>query len=148
GNSDHHIDFPGTLSAPPRTYLDMLNGLLENFIKYGFKRLVLINGHGGNDVPGRQAVFETRQRHRGRSDLLLLMVTYWNLGAKPKEIDPGFTQPHMSHACEWETSMMMRIAPRLVGDLSKVEAVEPVESFGPGYRGWITRERTEEGHIG
>ena len=28
GNSDHHLDFPGTLSAPPRTYLDLLSGLL------------------------------------------------------------------------------------------------------------------------
>jgi creatinine amidohydrolase len=62
GNSDHHLDFPGTLSAPPRAYLDVLNGLLENFIQHGFRRLVFINGHGGNDVPGKQAVFEVRQR--------------------------------------------------------------------------------------
>src|SRR5256886_13945212 len=27
GNSDHHLEFPGTLSAPPRTYIDLLNGL-------------------------------------------------------------------------------------------------------------------------
>ena len=27
GNSDHHLDFPGTLSAPPRVYLDLLVGL-------------------------------------------------------------------------------------------------------------------------
>src|SRR5262249_38751494 len=52
GNSDHHMDFPGTLSAAPRVYLDLLNGLLENFIAHGFRRLVIVNGHGGNDVPG------------------------------------------------------------------------------------------------
>src|ERR1044071_103622 len=45
GNSDHHMDFPGTCSASPRTYLDLLGGLLENFIHHGFKRLVLLNGH-------------------------------------------------------------------------------------------------------
>ena len=32
GNSHHHMDFPGTLSAEPRVYLDLLNGLLENFL--------------------------------------------------------------------------------------------------------------------
>jgi creatinine amidohydrolase len=32
GNSHHHIDFPGTLSAEPRVYLDLLSGLLDNFI--------------------------------------------------------------------------------------------------------------------
>ena len=36
GNSDHHLDFAGTLSAPPRTYLDTLAGLYENFIAHGF----------------------------------------------------------------------------------------------------------------
>src|SRR5438128_345904 len=77
GNSEHHLDFAGTLSAAPRTYLDLLNDLLENFIQHGFRRLVFINGHGGNDVPGRQAVFEVRQRHRQRGDLLLLFATYW-----------------------------------------------------------------------
>src|SRR4051812_38406382 len=54
GNSDHHLDFAGTLSAPPRTYLDVLNGLVENFLLHGFKRLVFINGHGGDDVSGEE----------------------------------------------------------------------------------------------
>ena len=45
GNSDHHLDFPGTLSAPPRVYIDLLVGLLDNLIMHGFKRLLLINGH-------------------------------------------------------------------------------------------------------
>ncbi len=72
GNSDHHLDFTGTLSAPPRVYLDLLGGLLENFLTHGFRRLLLLNGHGGNIVPIQQVVFEVRQRHRSREDLLLL----------------------------------------------------------------------------
>jgi len=75
GNSDHHLDFAGTLSASPRVYLDLLNSLAENFLRHGFRRIVFLNGHGGNDVPGRQAVFELRQRHRDRTDLLLLLAT-------------------------------------------------------------------------
>src|SRR5882762_8589022 len=70
GNSDHHLDFPGTLSSAPRTYLDLLSGLADNMIQHGFRRLVFVNGHGGNEVPGRQAVFELRQRYRQRTDLL------------------------------------------------------------------------------
>ena len=148
GNSDHHLDFPGTLSAPPRTYLDLLNGLLENFIQHGFRRLIFINGHGGNDVPGRQTVFEARQRHRHRSDLLLLFATYWSLGAKPHLADPTLHQPQMGHACEWETSMMLRIAPRLVGDFKMLKPVAFGNAFEPATRGWITKDRTAPGHIG
>src|SRR5215216_7132492 len=44
GNSDHHLDFAGTLSAPPRVYLDTLCGLADNFITHGFKRIVFLNG--------------------------------------------------------------------------------------------------------
>jgi creatinine amidohydrolase len=148
GNSDHHLDFPGTLSAAPRLYLDLLEGLMENFIRYGFKRLVFVNGHGGNTVPGQQALFELRQRHRERSDLLLLSATYWSLGGKPYEVNPAIKQRSMGHACEWETSMILRIAPHLVGDLSQVEPVEFGFGFEPAWRGWITKDRSEPGHIG
>lgn len=148
GNSDHHLDFPGTLSAPPRAYLDLLSGLLENFIQHGFKRLVIINGHGGNDVPGKQTVFEVRQRHRQRQDLLLLFTTYWGLGGKPNEVNRTLKQTQMGHACEWETSMMLRIAPQLVGDLKRVKPVPFGNPFEPASRGWITKDRTAPGHIG
>ena len=78
GNSDHHLDFPGTLLGRPAGRTSTCStDLLENFIAHGFRRLVLVNGHGGNIVPGQQAVFEVRQRHRTRDDLLLLAATYW-----------------------------------------------------------------------
>src|SRR5687767_5300445 len=134
GNSDHHLDFAGTLSAPPRTYLDLLNGLAENFVQHGFRRLVFVNGHGGNDVPGRQAVFELRQRHRQRDDLLFLLATYWSLGAKPWESNPSLQQKAMGHACEWETSMMLRLAPQMVGDYRAAKAVDPGTPFTPANR--------------
>jgi creatinine amidohydrolase len=148
GNSHHHLDFPGTLSAPPRTYIDLLHGVAENFVQHGFQRLVFLNGHGGNDVPARQAVFELRQRFRERNDLLFLLATYWNLGAKPWETDASLQQHEMGHACEWETSMMLRLAPQLVGDYRSARPVEPGRPFTPAVRGWTTRERTATGHIG
>jgi len=148
GNSDHHLDFAGTLSAVPRVYLDLLNGLAENFLQHGFRRIVFVNGHGGNDVPGRQAVFELRQRHRKRDDVLFLFATYWSLGALPWETDPAFAQREMGHACEWETSMMLRLAPQLVGDFASAPPVDPSMPFVPAFRGWVTRERTIPGHLG
>jgi creatinine amidohydrolase len=145
GNSDHHMDFPGTLSARPRTYLDLVSGLANDFIKHGFRRIVFVNGHGGNDVPGRQALFEVRQQHRERNDLLLLLATYWHIGGK---VDHTFHQKEMSHACEWETSMILRLAPHLVGNYKKAEPVEAGTGFDPGFRAWTTRDRTRPGHIG
>jgi len=144
GNSEHHLDFPGTLSAAPRTYLSLLGDLLENFIHHGFKRLLIVNGHGGNDVPGQQAIFEVRQRHRERRDLLLLFSIYWR-GGVPAE---GFIQTQMGHAGELETSMVLRIAPQLVGDITKLEPNPLDNPFAPASRGWTTRERTPIGYFG
>jgi creatinine amidohydrolase len=148
GNSHHHIDFAGTLSAAPRTYLDVLGDLIDNVVTHGFKRIVLLNGHGGNIVPAQQAVFEARQRNRHRNDLLLLATTYWTLGAKPQELCAELAQHRMGHACEWETSMMLALRPELVGPLSTIEPIALDAPFEPATRGWITRERTAAGHIG
>ncbi len=148
GNSHHHMDFPGTLSAEPRLYIDLLNNLMENFIAHGFKRLIILNGHGGNDVPGKQAVFETRQNHRDRKDLLLLFATYWNLGAEPWKRDSSIKQQVMGHACEWETSMVLRLTPELVINHDQTSDVPFGNPFEPASRGWTMPDRSEPGHVG
>jgi creatinine amidohydrolase len=148
GNSHHHLDFAGTLSAAPRTYLDLLGDLIDNLIEHGFKRVVVLNGHGGNIVPAQQAIFEARQRYRLRDDVLFLAATYWLLGSKPQQVDPTLVQAEMGHACEWETSMILHLAPLLVGDLTEIEPVSLAMPFEPAAQGWITKERSEPGHIG
>lgn len=148
GNSHHHMDSPGTLSADPRVYLDLLCGLVENFISHGFARIVFINGHGGNDIPGRQCVFELRQRYRDRRDLLFLFGTYWLLGNSPVESIADLHQTEMGHAGEWETSMMLAIAPHLVGDYKNCEEVPPGNPFLPAHRGWTMPDRSAPGHVG
>src|SRR5438270_2165726 len=114
GNSHHHLDFPGTLSASPRAYLDLLRDLAECVMAHGFRRVVFVNGHGGNIVPAQQALFELRQTYRDRPGLLLAALTYWD-SANPAESIPGLAQKQMGHACQWETSMMLAVAANLVG---------------------------------
>ena len=148
GNSHHHLDFPGTVSASPRVYLDVLIDLAESFLAHGFRRIVLLNGHGGNIVPAQQALYELRQRYRSRSDLLLLSTTYWTAGGNPNAADSSLRQTQMGHACEWETSMMLRIQPHLVGDYSSAVDVEWGRAFAPANRAWVTPDRSALGHIG
>lgn len=148
GNSHHHMDFPGTMSAEPRVYLDLLCGLVDNFLQHGFRRIVLVNGHGGNDVPGRQATFELRQRYRHRADILLIFATYWDLARPTADTIPELQQTQMGHACEWETSMILRLRPDLVRDHAAVPTVEPGNPFRPAHRAWIMPDRSTPGHVG
>lgn len=148
GNSVHHLDFPGTLSASSRTYVELLSDVVENLIHHGFHRILLLSGHGGNSVPAQQAMFEVRQRHRSRNDLLLLSALYWGLAGRPPESGIPLTQNQMGHACEWETSMMLRIRPELVGNFGNVEPLAFGEGFGAAHRAWTTTDRSPSGHIG
>lgn len=148
GNSHHHLDMPGTLSASPRVYLDLLQDLAENVIAHGFTRIAFINGHGGNTTPSQQALFELRQKYRDRRDLVLTSLTYWD-SANPSASIPGLSQSQMGHACEWETSMMLHLRPELVvGAVSDVPEVPFGRGAAPGYRGWTMADRSEPGHIG
>jgi creatinine amidohydrolase len=144
GNSHHHMEYAGTLSASPRVYLDLLNDLLENLLAHGFRRILFLNGHGGNITPGKQAIFEARQRHRTRQDLLLLFASYWDF-AKPEQGRNDLVQTFVGHACEWETSMMLAIRPDLVKDFTRLPAMDTGYGFEPAYRGWITQERRPNG---
>ncbi len=148
GNSEHHLDFAGTLSAGPRTYLDLLKEMARNFLHHGFRRIIFLNGHGGNMIPAQQALFELRQETRGDPTPLLLHATYWALGEPGIPAIGELTQGEMGHACEWETSMMLALRPDLVGEYKKLPTVPFGRPFSPANRAWITRERSQPGYIG
>ena len=48
GSSDHHLIFGATLSLRTETYYRVLNDLLRSLVTDGFRRIFLLNGHGGN----------------------------------------------------------------------------------------------------
>ena len=56
GASDHHLPFGGTLTATLPTYEQMLVELLTPLLRDGFRRVLILNGHGGNIDPLRVAL--------------------------------------------------------------------------------------------
>ena len=49
GMCRHWMAYPGTVSLNPKTYLDLISDLLSSFMHHGFNRILILNGHGGND---------------------------------------------------------------------------------------------------
>jgi pimeloyl-ACP methyl ester carboxylesterase len=79
--------------------------------------------------------FELRQKYRQRKDLLILSSTYWTLGGEPYKADPSIKQRRMGHACEFETSMMLALAPALV-HMARAEALDAyLSSLQPTVQG-------------
>lgn len=129
GMSDHHLNFAGTLTANPELYTRVLVRLLENLIKHGFRKIFMLNGHGGNQVPANQALVELYSRGHERRDLWVGFASYWHLGqptisrAAAKGLDGiKFESPMLTHADEWEYSLGLHVFPELCQP-DKVKAV-------------------------
>lgn len=116
GCSEHHRAMAGTLSLPAAVYVEVLERVLENLVTDGYSRIVLLNGHGGNIVPGNLAVYNVCDRH-DRADLWVVLASYWVCAREAIGRLDCMETPGLTHACEYETSMMLSLRPDLV-DLS------------------------------
>ena len=102
GCSSHHMDFKGTLSLRFNTFIDLIIDIGESLIKHDIKRLLFLNGHGGNSAP-LQIVC---RRLKEENDIACAAAAnYWSLAASAikelRESGPG----GMGHAGEFETSL-------------------------------------------
>ena len=97
------LDIPFCLNLNPSTQLAMLRDLVASLDGQGVRKLVLLNGHGGNDF--RQMIRELQPATR-----VLLCLVNWYACVDPRDY---FTDLG-DHAGELETSVMQHIAPSLV----------------------------------
>lgn len=105
GASDHHLPFGGTLSLSPETLLAVLLDLARCVERQGGRRVVLVNGHGGNVGICHAAAAAASARY----DLAVGYLDYWRVA--PPEPDT----PVPGHAGEFETSLVLAVRPDLVG---------------------------------
>jgi creatinine amidohydrolase len=109
GMAEHHMAFGGTFTFDVPTYRAVLLCLLKSLERHGFKRVLIVNGHGGNSA-ALMAFLPDFARDTGLSILGTDYFVHARKAVQPLLQD----QTSMMHACEIETSMMMVVAPDLV----------------------------------
>ena len=109
GMAEHHMAFGGTFTFDIPTYRAVLLCLLQSLARHGFKRVLIVNGHGGN-IAALAAFLPDFARETGVD---LRATTYFEL-ARPAMAGILEDQDGVQHACEGETSMMMVLAPDTV----------------------------------
>jgi creatinine amidohydrolase len=115
GASDHHLDFPGTVSVPYRLYIDLIKAMLRSFLMAGFQKILFLNGHGGNVAPGESAIYELASESEVCDAAYVVLGSYWTIAARALSPEAhGMNTPNLTHACEYETSMMLAIDERFV----------------------------------
>jgi creatinine amidohydrolase len=122
GMAEHHMAFGGTFTFDIPTYRAVLLAFLKSIERAGFRKVAIVNGHGGN-MSALNAFLPDFARETG---LNIYATTYFMLAAE--EIRPILDrQKGVIHACEVETSMMMALAP----DTVKQDRL--AEAFGPQF---------------
>ena len=115
GASHHHMDFPGALSVPPKLYSEVIQSLADCFLRHGFRRLFFLNGHGGNLVPASHALTDLIVRDDRADAGSIALASWWSVAAyKIGPNEHGMQSPQLTHACEYETSLVLAIREDLV----------------------------------
>lgn len=128
GHSPHHRRF-GCVSLDFQAYLDLIRGICRSLIALGVRKILLLNGHGGNDIPCKAAQRELKSEFEELRDLYVVYATYWNLAAEEFGRIRSSQEGGMGHACEMETSILLFTNPDLV-DMSKAVRGGPGPEMG------------------
>jgi creatinine amidohydrolase len=134
GVNTNYLQVPGGLacSVTPTTLLHLLGDLVESLERQGVTKLVLLNGHGGNELKPL-----ARQLHH-RCKTFLCVCDWFRMAT---DLYPGLFDHPGEHADEVETSLGLAFFPHLVHPELADAGVARPSRFEAINRGWISITR-------
>jgi len=137
GLAEHHVAFGGTVTLEFDAFAAVLRGVVRSVMRAGFKRVMLLNGHGGN----AEAVAVVGGECQNEFGIAVAAGTYWHLAGDA--FAPILErQSTVLHACEAETSMMMALMPEAVRLDRLPEAHGPHSTRPEGQPAALIRRRS------
>lgn len=128
GYAPHQMDFPGVISISSETFIRYVVDVCSSLAHQGFKRILLLNGHGSNvsllQVAARQTIL-------AYPDVMCASISHWDLEPLiecANEVRESENPGGMNHACELETSMYLAIKENLVQMDKAVRDLDKYES--------------------
>lgn len=110
GISPHWMDRKGTLSLRKETFLNVVFDICDSLKTHGVKHILILNGHGGNDGPLREAIPE----FRSKLGVDIQFDSYW--AAYTPDIVKKYMESGVvpGHSAEFETSFAMAAFPERI----------------------------------
>ncbi|MGH2459782.1 MAG: creatininase family protein [Chloroflexota bacterium] len=112
GSSHHHFPYPGVLSLTNSTFIEIVKETCDSLAKSGFRRIVIVNGHGGNDEAIRVAARDVALA----LPISIAAASYWTIAwsALVEEGKANEVGQLPGHAGAFETSLVLALRPDLV----------------------------------
>ncbi|HEY9748304.1 MAG TPA: creatininase family protein [Allocoleopsis sp.] len=152
GKSNEHWHFPGTITLSAQTLLTTISEIAESVYRAGFRKLVLMNSHGGQP---QVLEIAARDLHIQYPDFSVFPLFTWQVPhiasdlLTPKELEMGI------HAGDAETSLMLAISPQHIHMERAIAEYPPEQPPGSllSMEGklpfaWATRDLSQSGVIG
>lgn len=117
GLSEHHIDFPGTITLTLETFMKVLEDYCLSLAKHGFKDIVLISSHGGNTDTMVAIMPTLAKKLKGKCRVCMPVPNLREYFGRAKEIYDKYNVTRGqagAHSGFSETSLMLTIKPELV----------------------------------
>ena len=151
GYSKHHMNFPGSISLETQTLVKVYKEVCLSLIQNGFRKIVIMNGHGGNTAWISQAQAEIYYETGIRVFSLMIFNSPRGFGSEALGV---LVQNGGGHACEMETSFSVSLGQR-VDEEAVTDWKEPSKwtDFTRKYMGKVSTPRmfdevTEIGSLG
>lgn len=112
GFSAHHMRFPGSVTLRAETLIAVCEDIVGSVVSHGFRRILIVNGHGGNG--GVIDVLASTLGHKHYGAARIATLTYFALARDAIAALRQSASGGMGHACEFETAMMMTVKPETV----------------------------------
>jgi creatinine amidohydrolase/Fe(II)-dependent formamide hydrolase-like protein/GNAT superfamily N-acetyltransferase len=111
---NEHSGFRGSVGLRPETVTGLIRDIADSLERQHFKRLVIINGHGGNQSVGPVV----RDINRQDRPLKIVLLDWYAFDTSAEGLA---LQKDSLHAAGWETAVALVLCPELVRDFSKLE---------------------------
>jgi creatinine amidohydrolase len=118
GLTHYNMGEVGTITASVETYVALLSEICRSIWANGFKRVVVLNGHGGN-----RDILRVVSIKLAEEDVWVLPITYWEMVPEVMRAAAEADGEFVGHGGEWETSLQLYLRPALV-DLTRM-VVDP-----------------------
>jgi creatinine amidohydrolase len=151
GKSNEHTAFPGTMTLTAETLIRVLRDIGASVARGGFKRLAILNAHGGNTEIVDFVIRDIREATN-------LMVFALHVGLRVAVPAAGLTEDEKVygiHAGDVETSMLLHSHPELVRFAlapnsipSHLKTFKHPPFMGPLTFAWLTPDIAPDGVLG
>ncbi len=125
GVAEHHMAYPGTVAIRPSSYMAFVEDVFTSLHRHGFKRIFVLNGHGGNRAPLECVILELANRFL---DLKFQRHAWWTLPGVEAMEGELFGSEGICHASPGEISLAWACLP----SAEKDKPVPPGVKDAPG----------------